>query len=140
MTVVYTPAPHRYVVRQDGVEKSGHHTFEAAKREADRLHSVFLIHEYDVIDKLPDTVEVPVSKVRDFTKLRDFIYNLKPWWNAKPGEVWLITLDGEEEEPAGVFEDHEGVAHFSLPGTEDFSVRYPRIVAGRRIWPEGETK
>lgn len=59
----------------------------------------------------------------------------KSWHDAMPGEVWLLTLAGDDDQPAGVF-DFDGVAHFSIPGIEDFSINYGRITAGRRIWPE----
>lgn len=59
----------------------------------------------------------------------------KPWHDAKPGEVWLLTLAGGDEQPSVVF-DFDGVAHFSIPGIEDFSINYGRITAGRRIFPE----
>lgn len=57
------------------------------------------------------------------------------WHDAKPGEVWLLTLAGGDEQPSVVF-DFDGVAHFSIPGIEDFSINYGRIVSARRIWPE----
>lgn len=59
----------------------------------------------------------------------------KPWHDAKPGDVWLLTFDGGEPRPVGVF-DFDGTPHFSVPGAEDFSINYARITDGRRIWPE----
>ncbi|AXA95421.1 hypothetical protein [Microbacterium sp. PM5] len=54
----------------------------------------------------------------------------KPWHSAKPGEGWLLTIDGEERVAVrGAVEDfvHEkGVTPWSSP----------TITSGRRIWPE----
>ena len=60
----------------------------------------------------------------------------KPWHDAKTGEVWLLKMDTEPAAFAvGVF-DCDGTPYFSVPGAEDFSTKYWRITAGRRIWPE----
>ena len=60
----------------------------------------------------------------------------RPWLDAKPGEVWLVTRGGfddvvkvREKLRATLFEAvyDDGVA---------YSVCSPEISAGRRIWPE----
>lgn len=58
----------------------------------------------------------------------------RPWEDAKPGEVWLVVLDCEEQ---AVIADR-----FGTLSTHEESLNSPeftRISAGRRIWPEGET-
>lgn len=59
----------------------------------------------------------------------------KPWQEAKPGEVWLLTVDGREsafvldadQEFNGVNRNGQYVCGWQGD---------PRITAGRRIWPE----
>ena len=59
----------------------------------------------------------------------------KPWENAEPGEVWLLTINGRPEEPT-----------LRVGGRDfDFATKYggihggsESITAGRRIWPEQE--
>lgn len=56
----------------------------------------------------------------------------KPWEDAQTGEVWVLTLDGDESawsvSNKDVFENPDS----TLKPTS------PMITAGRRIWPEGE--
>ena len=58
----------------------------------------------------------------------------KPWHDAKPGEVWVLTADGKNHPWAidTIYTDrfvHAG-GHSIIP------VDHPSITAGRRIWPE----
>lgn len=63
----------------------------------------------------------------------------KPWRNAKPGEVWVLTVAGGRELAARAsitnealsFED---VAHI----TNRLDASDTSIKAGRRIWPESD--
>lgn len=55
----------------------------------------------------------------------------KTWHDAKPGEVWLLDLEGTEY--AAV---REYGADFKLSNTNLLSPRDERISTGRRIWPE----
>jgi len=58
----------------------------------------------------------------------------RPWHDAKPGEVWVLTCDGEEllfMESHGAWYSRCGVRVVLEPPIDD-----PRITAGRRIWPE----
>lgn len=56
----------------------------------------------------------------------------KPWHDAQPGEVWVLTISGEtlahEVGADGRFKKVGGI--LSTP------LRFPAITAGRRIWPE----
>lgn len=61
-----------------------------------------------------------------------------PWHDAKPGEVWLLTIDGEElaatamEDPHGTF---GGLSFLTAPRGA-FGREATAITAGRRLWPE----
>lgn len=57
----------------------------------------------------------------------------KAWRDAKPGEVWLLTIDGDET-PAIRDVDED----FFSTKTSYRVIRWnsDRITAGRRIWPE----
>ena len=62
----------------------------------------------------------------------------KPWENAKPGEVWALTIDGREEAVA-VFSGARNDADCRyIPGATHIESTNPAITAGRRIWPEQE--
>ena len=54
----------------------------------------------------------------------------KPWHDAKPGEVWVLEMDGEER--AFML---DSVDHFDHYGSY-YEKDDPRITEGRRIWPE----
>ena len=67
----------------------------------------------------------------------------KPWHDAKPGEVWLLTVDGERNVPAVASSSEFGGTLFTAAtndagGTEEVWSDSPRITVGRRIYPEGE--
>ena len=53
----------------------------------------------------------------------------KPWMDAAPGEVWMLTMEGEER-PAIVTEDGNFEAPLFLVTPQSV-----RITAGRRIYP-----
>jgi hypothetical protein len=61
----------------------------------------------------------------------------KPWHDAKPGEVWLLTLDGVE---SAFYPSKSLDRHFTpvapSTGTTAVTFDWPEIEAGRRIWPE----
>lgn len=61
----------------------------------------------------------------------------KPWEDAKPGEVWLLTLDGDES----AFYPSKSLSRAFTPvapntGMTAVSMNWPEITAGRCIWPE----
>lgn len=61
----------------------------------------------------------------------------KPWHDAKPGEVWLVTKDDTEGEFAAVVSDPVVTGRTSFDAAAiSFPVNDLRITAGRRIWPE----
>ena len=57
----------------------------------------------------------------------------KPWHDAKPGEAWLLTVDGEE-----IIALRDVDEDFCTTHSGYRVIRYNRdgITAGRRIWPE----
>lgn len=60
----------------------------------------------------------------------------KPWHDAKPGEVWALTVDGREF-AGDVDSDMEVRCH----ERQDYiHIESTAITAGRRIWPEGDNK
>lgn len=54
----------------------------------------------------------------------------KPWHDAKPGEVWALTVDGKET----AFTLHGDL--FRTGALWDIEQTDRHITAGRRIWPE----
>lgn len=58
----------------------------------------------------------------------------KPWHDAKPGEVWVITYRNAEFAVV-INENHE----FSIPQRGFRAITHPKVTAGRRIWPEVRT-
>ncbi len=59
--------------------------------------------------------------------------DLKPWKAAKPGEVWVLTVDGRED----AYVDRVGQFHPIRPSlVVSIAHDYSRITEGRRIWPE----
>lgn len=58
----------------------------------------------------------------------------KPWHNAKPGEAWLITIDGYAHEWAAVVED-SGL--FRTKDGQGWTRDHEQITAARPLWPEG---
>jgi hypothetical protein len=59
----------------------------------------------------------------------------KPWHNAKPGEAWVLTVDGEEY-PWGVGNGPDAGRFVYLGGLSNLPIDHPSITAGRRIYPE----
>lgn len=55
----------------------------------------------------------------------------KPWHDANPGEVWLLTLEGEE-----VAAIYGGEQHWTRGGGQIVYSPGTRIAEARRIWPE----
>ena len=65
----------------------------------------------------------------------------KPWEQATPGEVWVLTLDGWNKQAALV--DSDGGAFIlrnALSVGTGLERDSERITAGQRIWPEEELK
>ncbi|GGH33977.1 hypothetical protein [Microbacterium album] len=60
----------------------------------------------------------------------------KPWRDAKPGEVWVVTKDDTEGEFAAVVSDPVVTGRTSFDAAAiSFPVTDLRITAARRIWP-----
>lgn len=62
----------------------------------------------------------------------------KPWLDAKPGEVWVLTLDGDEF-AWGVGDGVDAGKFIYAGGESNVPLNYPGITAGYRIWPVSET-
>lgn len=66
----------------------------------------------------------------------------KPWHDAKPGEVWLLTFRGFETTGASPWTVRLGrrftdPLEFAYPQNGNtLALTNPEIVTGRRIWPE----
>lgn len=63
----------------------------------------------------------------------------KPWHDAKPGDVWALTVDGEES----AFYPSKSLDRAFTPvkpesGRTAVSFDSFEITAGRRIWPDGD--
>ncbi|WP_125107986.1 hypothetical protein [Gulosibacter massiliensis] len=61
----------------------------------------------------------------------------KPWHDARPGEAWVITIDGYEWAVVMVRSESSGNGLFAS-GDEAISITSPRITAGRRVWAPDE--
>lgn len=59
----------------------------------------------------------------------------KPWMEAKEGEVWILTIDGEEEPPVTASYIAKKLTFLS-PYGYTVNPNNPFITAGHRIWPE----
>ena len=59
----------------------------------------------------------------------------KPWHDAKPGEVWALTI-GDETFAWGVGDGVDAGKFLYAGGESNIPIRFPEITAGRRIWPE----
>lgn len=83
---------------------------------------------YD-LEHLGDTEGVPWDAARAYF---DAHPEPKPWHYAKPGEAWIITVDGKD------YAVVSGESNFFE--SSEFCWRHsdPEITAGRRIYPEGE--
>lgn len=63
----------------------------------------------------------------------------KPWHDAKPGDVWILTVDGAES----AFHPSKSLDRAFTPvapetGRTAVGMDSFEITAGRRIWPEGD--
>ncbi|WP_315637306.1 MULTISPECIES: hypothetical protein [Microbacterium] len=56
----------------------------------------------------------------------------KPWHDAKTGEIWVITVEGEESAWTVNNEDR-----FENPDST-YELTNPHITAARRLWPESD--
>jgi hypothetical protein len=59
----------------------------------------------------------------------------KPWEDAKPGEVWVLTFDGADD-TFKAYESRFGKTYFTRSRETSTDLVDVRITAGRRIWPE----
>lgn len=61
----------------------------------------------------------------------------KPWKDAKPGEVWVLTTDSEGGEHAWFVDpDYSGGRFVFVGGLSNIPLDHPDITAARRVWPE----
>lgn len=61
----------------------------------------------------------------------------KPWHDAQPGEVWVLTTENVGDEIAARVADlNEMIVFEYIKGLTRIAVTDTRIVTGRRIWPE----
>lgn len=57
----------------------------------------------------------------------------RPWHAAKPEEVWVLTVNGEQH-PWGTANGPLGVRFLRLGGMSNIPVDHGTITAGERIW------
>lgn len=63
----------------------------------------------------------------------------KPWLNARPGEAWVLTIDGASNPvTVGVEVGDDEVCFWEVDVC--WNLDNPRITAGRRIWPESKNE
>lgn len=60
----------------------------------------------------------------------------KPWHDAKPGEVWVLTIDGSEHVVCAVQQYEKDFNPISHPIYATFANGSERITDARKIWPE----
>ncbi len=62
----------------------------------------------------------------------------KPWHEAQVGDVWVLTVDGEERAVRALSDASIGARFFPIEDDNGMTYgrRAPAITAGRRIWPE----
>lgn len=58
----------------------------------------------------------------------------KPWYDAKPGEVWVLTTDGDVY-AWGVGDGPDLGRFVYIGGVSNIQLDHPSITAGRRIFP-----
>ena len=89
-------------------------------------------------DTYPDQTHATASEA-GLKALREFFEyeaNRKPWHEAKPGEVWVLTMDGAEH-AWGVGTAFDLGPEFVYAGGEsNMPLTWHEITAGRRIYPE----
>lgn len=64
------------------------------------------------------------------------ITHRRPWHDAKPGEAWVISLHGGDEQAVIVETFQPGSHVFQIPDGESVSITRESITSARRIWPE----
>lgn len=93
----------------------------------------FWCWEADITRSIPGITHDPlVHAVRAFFEAHP---ETKPWHDAKPGEVWVLTANGD----TGPFITRLTPAmtvHFVAGNDTVFVAESDEITSGRRIWPE----
>lgn len=91
-----------------------------------------------------DVVDMESQAARAYFETRP---ERKPWHDAKPGETWRLTVEGMSRLGMDLTFNVIGVtdhvqARFARPQVSgeqmEYSIDSDAIVAGRRIWPEGD--
>lgn len=103
---------------------------------------VRVVHE--VTGRSRDVDRRVIENLGSSTRFDEVAYNYfaahpkpKPWHDANPGEVWVLTYGGEET--AHVWTDRwAGPGHAFVSDRAIVESDDPDITAGRRIWPESE--
>lgn len=82
----------------------------------------------------PDLNKLAIHGINPFPLYDDVIKrhtNRKPWLDAKPGEVWELTIAGSV---TAAVARKDGT--FAVHWDRTYTKQNPAIAAGRRIWPE----
>lgn len=80
------------------------------------------------------------APTNNYFSMAAFAYRseFKPWFNAKPGEAWELTANGDTG-PFLVVTQHSrggGTVFVATNGTQFEITDAEQITAGHRIWPE----
>lgn len=125
------PDSPRYIVRRSDFDETYSYVFD------EETFELWGINGFE-----DDTRDVPAI-ARDAARAYfDAHPEPKPWHNAKPGEVWAVRFGGAERETAMRVVVMAAIPRFHpIDGPDDamtYGLRSVDIVAGRRIWPEGD--
>lgn len=66
--------------------------------------------------------------------------NEKPWHNAQPGELWVLTIDGQETEAFAYRMNHHRSVMFQTTNRAEFGVYGSAIKDGRLVWSPNRNK
>lgn len=117
-----------YVVYPDGEDQLGNRHVVTVWEKNGRRDSIYE-------DNIPNTVYGASARA-----YFDAHPEPKPWHNAKPGEVWVLTVDGAE---SAFYPSKSLDRAFTpvTPGTGRTAVSMDsfEITAGRRIYPEDDS-
>lgn len=101
---------------------------------------VIVLNEREVISSLVIRRDLPqLNADIDRTKAARAYFEAhperKPWEDAKPGDVWVFEVDGEESIVANVIIDIRGHRFETVAG-KALNVESSVFRGARRIWPE----
>jgi hypothetical protein len=152
-------AADRWVVRPGGANETALREFFQAERDAELGRWRWSEHPEYVVYRVPEHDDDDGRSVRIMRETDGFCCSAwerlgdgdieffhaarayfdahpvpRPWENAKPGEVWVLTGAGGVEQP---WRRDNGFWLSCTTGARKYDAE--RATSGRRIWPEDET-